>query len=246
MCTLVFAWQQFPETPTAVGANRDERLDREATPPRRRPETPAVVAPRDERAGGTWIGYNDDGMFAAVTNRWIDATLERERSRGLLVSDVLSQTATAEAIEFVTDAVASDAYDAFNLVIADDETARYLEWDGDLRVRSFDPGIHVVVNVGRSVAPAIPSHRQDAGREQAKRATLVREALETTTGGIDGWLDRAGAVLGDHDYGACIHGDGFGTRSSSLVALGERNRYLFADGPPCRTPYEPVGTESHI
>ena len=59
--------------------------------------------------------------------------------------------------------------------------------------------------------------------------------------GSRGWLDRAAGVLGDHEYGVCVHGDGFGTRSSSLVHVAEAGvTYEFADGPPCRTPFERV------
>jgi hypothetical protein len=55
------------------------------------------------------------------------------------------------------------------------------------------------------------------------------------------WLDRAGSVLGDHEYGVCLHHENFGTRSSSLIRLGTDDvTYQFADGPPCETPFEPV------
>jgi hypothetical protein len=47
-------------------------------------------------------------------------------------------------------------------------------------------------------------------------------------------------VVSDHQYGVCVHGDGFGTRSSSLIRLGDTQSYEYAGGPPCRTPFEPV------
>ncbi len=57
MCTLVLAWQVFDGTPVAVAANRDERLDRPSQPPQQRHWGSRVVAPADEEADGTWIGY---------------------------------------------------------------------------------------------------------------------------------------------------------------------------------------------
>jgi hypothetical protein len=40
-----------------------------------------------------------------------------------------------------------------------------------------------------------------------------------------------------------VHADGYGTRSSSVILVGADGRvlgYHHADGPPCRTPLEPV------
>jgi len=79
------------------------------------------------------------------------------------------------------------------------------------------------------------------GNQQATNADRLREALQVEAGeSVGSWLDRAGETIADHDYGVCVHGDGFGTRSSSLIALGESARYEFADGPPCRNDYRPV------
>ena len=250
MCTLIVAWAVFEEAPVVVAANRDEAVDRPSTPPRRRAPGsgtgPAVVAPRDERAGGTWIGYNDAGVFAGLSNRWSDRDLVGERSRGLLVGDALEHAGADSAVRAVEDALAADAYAGFNLVIADAEAAVLLEWDGRLGITEFDPGVHVVTNAGfDDTFHAVPE-RPEAARAQAQAAATVRSALqpraEETT---DAWLDRAADVLADHDVGVCVHGDGYGTRSSSLIALlaDGTATYRFADGPPCETPFEPVDVE---
>jgi hypothetical protein len=68
------------------------------------------------------------------------------------------------------------------------------------------------------------------------RETLRRDGEETAPE----WTARAGDVLGNHEYGVCIHGDGFGTQSSSLLRLGAERTFEFADGPPCETPFRPV------
>ncbi|ELK45622.1 hypothetical protein D320_21146, partial [Haloferax sp. BAB-2207] len=74
MCTLILAWQVFEDAPVVVAANRDEQLGRPAEPPRRweNGDGPAIVAPRDAEAGGTWVGYNDAGVFVGITNRWVE------------------------------------------------------------------------------------------------------------------------------------------------------------------------------
>ncbi len=246
MCTLTLAWQVFPDAPVVVAANRDESYGRPSLPPAKVEDDPAVVAPLDEQAGGTWIGYNESGLFAGITNRWVTG-LAGERSRGLLVRDVLRESTAEDAARLVENAVDDHEYEGFNFVVADENAAFLLAWDGHLNVRQYEPGVHVVVNVGTDDSFFVPPERPDVGRRQAENARRVREALRPEPSEADSsWLDRAAAVLGDHDYGVCIHGDGFGTKSSSLIVLRPRESggveatYEFADGPPCETSYRPI------
>jgi uncharacterized protein with NRDE domain len=253
VCTLTLAWQVFPDAPVVVAANRDERRERPSEPPRRTESNPTVVAPRDARAGGTWIGYNDAGVFVGITNRWVEGTTP-ERSRGLLVADALREPDATSAARLVERSVDAHDYDGFNLVVADENAAFLFEWDGHLRVTQLDPGVHVVVNTGAAlggggavtdtfVMPNDPT-RADRASEQAENARAVRTALTPDPGeGTTEWLDRAATVLADHEFGVCIHENGYGTRSSSLVRLeADGATYRFAPGPPCETAYEPVDT----
>ncbi|MFB6128916.1 MAG: NRDE family protein [Halorhabdus sp.] len=242
MCTLVLAWNVFEDAPIAVAANRDEAIERPSTPPHVWETDPTIVAPRDDTAGGTWIGYNEHGVFAAITNRWLDDPPESERSRGLLVRDALGAETAEDATRLIERTVAHQSYDGFNLVIADKRAALYLEWDGSLSVTTLEPGVHVVVNVGADGRYRIPASRADAGRDQAENADALRTALqpEPAESGRE-WLDRAAETVSDHDFGVCVHGDEFGTRSSSLMLADDEPSYWFADGPPCETDYECVG-----
>jgi uncharacterized protein with NRDE domain len=242
VCTLILAWQVFEAAPVAAAANRDELYGRPSRPPAVIEEDPRVVAPRDEGAGGSWIGYNEHGVFVAITNRWVDADLAGERSRGLLVRDALRHETAEGAARHVERAVEANEYDGFNLALADETAAVYLEWDGRLRVRNLAPGVHVVVNVGADGVFGIPRERTERAEEQAEGAEAARRDLRPEPGeSHEAWLDRARSVLGDHDYGLCVHGDGFGTRSSSLVVVGESGgRFRHADGPACESEFETV------
>ncbi|WP_340102101.1 NRDE family protein [Salinibaculum salinum] len=246
MCTLTLAWHVFEDAPVVVAANRDELVDRPSEPPARRDWERPVVAPRDSEAGGTWIGYNDAGVLVAITNRWIETDMESDRSRGLLVRDALNHESAEDAVRFVERELDERSYDGFNLVVADANAALLVEWDGHRRVSNFDPGVHVVVNVGADGNYTIPGHRPDVGEQQAVNADSVLTALQPEPGEESReWLDRAATVIADHEYGVCVHGDGFGTRSSSLIHLGTEERtFEFADGPPCETPFEPV--DAHV
>lgn len=241
MCTLIVAWRAFEETPICAAANRDEAVDRPSTPPRVRDGDPAVLAPRDERAGGTWLGYNEAGVLAAVTNRWVSG--EGERSRGLLVDDCLGERSASDAVELVESELRRRSYAPFHLLVADGEACLLVvhDGDGDFRRHRLSPGVHIVVNVGFDGEWFVPERRPDAGRQQAQNADRVRTELQPTDGETAAeWTDRAGSLLGDHEYGVCIHGDGFGTRSSSLLRLGNERIFEYADGPPCEAPFRRV------
>ena len=256
MCTLTIGWRVFDDAPVVVAANRDERLGRASEPPAVSGRDPAVLAPRDAEAGGTWIGVNEHGVLAAVTNRWVDVPGGGERSRGLLVRDVLDAASTHEARGVIDGALAAHTYDGFNLVVAErggtttpgEPTAVYVEWDGSLDVRRLDPGVHVVVNVGVDGEYFEPERAPDRGVEQSRNATRLRAALAPDPGeSASAWRSRAADTLGDHDYGVCVHDPdrGFGTRSSSLFTLRADGTVdvRFADGPPCETAFRRVESQ---
>ncbi len=256
MCTLVLAWRVFDDAPVAVAANRDEALDRPSSPPTVVGEDPRVLAPSDERAGGTWIGYNEHGVFVGLTNRWTDGP-DGDRSRGLLVRDALAEPSAEAAVRRVERELDDRAYAPFHLVVADEDAALVVAADGRRHVSLLEPGVHVVVNVGWDGRYETPSGRESVAQRQADTAERVRTALQPEPDeGLDAWLDRATSMLADHEVGACVHGRpddvedagdgppaGFGTVSSSVVVLGGDRRFEFADGPPCETPYRAVEEE---
>ena len=242
MCTLALAWQVFEDAPVVVAANRDELLDRSSEPPAVRDWEATTVAPLDQEARGTWLGYNEHGVVVGITNRWLGRQMEGDRSRGLLVRDALGYESATDAIRFVERELDGQSYDGFNLLAADANAAILVEYDGGPAVRTLSPGIHVVVNVGADGVYDVPESREKAGLQQGENADAVRVALQPEPGETSTeWLDRAATVLGDHEYGVCIHQENFGTRSSSLIRMGSDGvTYQYADGPPCQTPFETV------
>ena len=240
MCTLIVAWRAFDDAPVCVAANRDEATDRPSSPPAVRDGDPAILAPRDERAGGTWLGYNDDGVLVAVTNRWV--TGDGERSRGLLVDDALAERTAPAAVAALEAELRRRSYAPCHLLVADETACSLLVHDGErFSTHGLSPGVHVVVNVGFDGEWFVPEGRPDAGRQQADRADRLRAELGVRPGETAAeWTTRAGEALGDHEYGVCVHDEGFGTRSSSLIRLGAEGRFRYADGPPCETPFRRV------
>ncbi|HRP80757.1 MAG TPA: NRDE family protein, partial [Flavobacteriales bacterium] len=68
MCLIALAYKAHPRFPLIVAANRDEFMDRPTEPAHWWKDAPGIFAGRDKRAGGTWMGINRRGRFAAITN----------------------------------------------------------------------------------------------------------------------------------------------------------------------------------
>lgn len=242
MCTIALAWQVFEDSPVTLVANRDERLDRPSDPPELRDWERPVIAPKDRKAEGTWLGYNNSGLFVIISNRWDGRTVADARSRGLLVRDALANERAESAVRFVERELDTNAYEGFHLLAVDRRAALLVEFDGTRRIRPLEPGIQVIVNVGTNGQYVVPAQRERVGRQQAQNADRIREELRPEPGERgEQWLARASTVLADHEFGACIHGDGFGTRSAVRLRMTPDDvLFEFADGPPCETPFEPV------
>lgn len=233
MCTLIALHRCVAGAPLVVAANRDEFLERPSEGPALRDTAyGTILAPRDKRAGGMWLGVNASGLFAALTNRSCESPDLSRRSRGLLVVDALSATSAAEAAKR-TECLATDAYNPFNLFLADGETAHVVSYAGKPERVDLGPGAHVVGNVHPSdVTPKI--ERQRAQVEDAARIPEAR------------LLDRLADVCRDHEgedalSATCVHAGAYGTCSSTLLRLGAELRggeLRHLEGAPCTSEYE--------
>lgn len=123
MCVAAFAWQAHPRWRLVAIGNRDEFHDRPAAPLAAWNDGSGIIAGRDLRSGGTWMGVTAAGRFALVTNLRGYGEPERDRaSRGALVTGML----IASGPYGNPDTAALDDFNPFNLLLADSEQARFL------------------------------------------------------------------------------------------------------------------------
>ncbi len=116
MCLIAFAWQAHAVFPLIVAANRDEYHSRPTAPSAWWPETPDILAGRDLRSGGSWMGISRQGGFAALTNfRGPELESADAPSRGNLVLDYLRTSNAPQAYAKELEASAG-AYNGFNLL----------------------------------------------------------------------------------------------------------------------------------
>jgi uncharacterized protein with NRDE domain len=235
MCTLIALHRCIPGATLVVAANRDEFEDRPALGPAlRETEHGTLVAPLDAQAGGTWLGVGRDGMFAAITNRRSEAPDPRRRSRGFLVLEALAAESAADAAAEVLE-TPPGAYNPFNLFVADRERAFAITYAAAAKCIELTPGAHVIGNADLAAQPP------------AKLTRLAERAARLTATGGDALLERLADLCRSHDGdgaptdAACVHAGRYGTRSSTLLRLADadaESQLLYADGAPCRTPYE--------
>lgn len=173
MCLILFAC--LPEGPyrLVLGANRDEFYDRPTAAMGFWPDAPQVLAGRDLRGGGTWLGITTTGRLAAVTNYRDPASLlDQAPSRGQLISDFLRGQAGPPA--FLEDlAPRAGLYNGFNLIAADHDSLWWYCNRGG-RPRKLAGGIF-----------AISNHLLDTPWPKVQRGKAGLAALIRTDGAID-------------------------------------------------------------
>ncbi|MGA3084656.1 MAG: NRDE family protein [Thermodesulfobacteriota bacterium] len=119
MCFIVFAYQVHPSYRFIAAANRDEYYERPSSPVAFWEDAPQVLAGRDLKKGGTWLGITREGKFAAITNfRDPSALKTNAPSRGQLVSHFL--TGSESAASYVNKiSRQAQKYNGFNLICGD-------------------------------------------------------------------------------------------------------------------------------
>ncbi len=238
MCTLIALHRHYPGAALVVAANRDEFYERPAEGPALRSgPSGLLVAPLDIRAGGTWLGVNRAGVFAAVTNVSTPELNPERRSRGLLVMDALASQSAREAAEKL-ESLPMGSYNPFNLFVADALDAFAFSYEESLRAVGFDDGVFVIGNAPLD-APAPP------------KLARLRDRLGGLTGTGGAVLDDLATICREHEPGPrgpldalCVHTGPYGTRSSCLLQLADaglddsRSVFRWSEGAPCENDYQ--------
>ena len=265
MCLLVFAWKDEPGFPLVVAANRDERLERPAESLCvLREDHPRILGGRDDLAGGTWLAVNEHGVVAGLTNRPSPGGRDpSKRSRGELPLIAAGRSSAAEGVDDLLQRVRPGQYNPAWMLVGDRDSLHYVKLPADEspRVRLLAPGLHILENVGLDEpSPKVERIRsllQDAGSGARPLWELLPSVLaDHIIPMVEGEQERDPVVdLDDaskpsssgqvvvrplETRAACVHTDGYGTRSSMLVRLAPGPvppEMLVADGPPCEAAF---------
>ena len=241
MCLIAFAFDAHPDCALVLAANRDEFYDRSTAPAHFWDAVPGLLAGRDERAGGTWMGVTRTGRFAALTNvRTPEDRRKDAPSRGALVKAFLADERPPHV--FLKDlAGRADRYNGFNLLAgvfpaggAPPALAHFSNRSGEA-ARAVPPGVHGLSNASLNTAwPKV--EKATAGLEAllaedhatpAALLELLRDPAPAPTGALpdtgvpSAWEAALSSVF--------IQAGGYGTRSSTALLIGRGGEVTFVE-----------------
>jgi uncharacterized protein with NRDE domain len=228
MCLLAVQYKSVPEAPILVAANREEAYDRPTLIPSIQPGKPRVLSGVDAKAGGTWLGVNQNGLFVGAANRQKMMLPTAPRSRGLLTRDLLRANSARQAVDMAMEELLANKYEGVNFIIADAESGWAVHGGDDPEVTELVEGLNIITNY-------------DLNEPRDERQKLAKRLLTLQT------LDSAVKFLAVASKafarppaapdrpGMVIKGKDRGTVSSTLIALGKKPRdaiFQYANGSP--------------
>jgi hypothetical protein len=234
MCTLAILYRTVRGTPILVAANREELRERPTQYPKIQSGTPRIVCGIDRKAGGTWLGVNQHGLFCTVLNRPKRRVPPEPRSRGLLCREMLDLRNARDAAEFAAKELATGKYAGANYVCADAKFAAVVYGGDETKVVEIVPGLHVITNGNLNdyrderhelVRRMLTLHTLDSA------VTFLAVASRTFSRKPDSF-GRRGVVIPSEEYG---------TVSSTLLSLPRKIQQAimqYCPGIPGDLPYD--------
>jgi uncharacterized protein with NRDE domain len=234
MCLILVAVDAHPKYGLVIAANRDEFYDRPTEPAAFWPGAPGLLAGRDLREGGTWIGITRTGRISAVTNYRDPVSMKPgSPSRGKLVADFL--LGRENAVQYLERlAPDADRYSGFNLLAGQREEIYWYSNHGK-EIAKLVPGIHGLSNhlldtpwpkvkkgtdaLGMVLAAEVPSV-EELFRLLADRAAASDSSLPDTGIGLES--ERMLSPL-------FIASPGYGTRSSTIIMMDRNGSIAFTE-----------------
>ena len=231
MCIAVFQWKPDAESPLLLAANRDEHFERPTQAMHWWPQA-NVLAGRDLKADGAWLGVTRHGRFALITNIRNPALRKTGApSRGKIVRRYLEETQSASEFVGALAAIAA-RYEGFNLLCGSFGKNEKRElWflnsvEGTPRV--LDAGLYALSNASLDTEwPKVTRIKAGFRHALAERDLTVQNErlfrlLANTTQVTDRDLPHTGVPL-DWERklsSISVRRDGYGTRASTVIRLG--------------------------
>jgi uncharacterized protein with NRDE domain len=234
MCLILIAYDSHPDYRLIMAANRDEFYERPTAPLAFWENEPHILAGRDLKCGGTWMGITQSGTMAAITNfRHPAALIPDAPSRGDLVSDFLKgdQTAASYLEQLENCGI---TYSGFNLLTLDSKGLFYYS-NQDSGVREVSAGIHGLSNHRLDT----PWPKVETGKASLRHLLAADDIREETLFDIlannsrpeDHLLPDTGVGLPFEQLlgPMFIESPSYGTRSSSVLLMEKTGRITFSE-----------------
>ena len=228
MCLILFAIDQHPAYRLILAANRDEFYDRPTKSMHIWPDKPGILAGRDLKGGGTWLGITRNQRFAALTNFRDPANIKFQApSRGMILTDFLESSKTPQA--FLSKlSKSSDQFNGFNLLLSDRNDFFYFSSQTG-EYQKLKPGFYGLSN-----------HHLNTDWPKVKKGTqLLKKSIQALDGMVGPKADILFEILKDTTFPPdkdlpdtgigftwekllspiFIQSPEYGTRSSSVILM---------------------------
>jgi uncharacterized protein with NRDE domain len=235
MCLILLSYHAHPLYRLILAANRDEFFSRPAAPATFWDNSPQILAGRDLKEGGTWLGLTRIGRIAAITN-YRDPGSERKDapSRGELVIGFLRSSMSVEDYLAFLKREGTN-YNGFNLIFGDMKRLCWFSNHSALP-QFLEPGSHGLSNhfldtpwpkvkrgkdaLERLVAPGKNIEPDALFETLAGRAIAPDNLLPETGVGIE--LERQLSPI-------FISTLTYGTRSSTIILIDRYGEVTFIE-----------------
>jgi uncharacterized protein with NRDE domain len=235
MCLILFSYDTHPDYWLILAANRDEFYNRPTHPLGFWTDNPNVLAGRDLRGDGTWLGVTTTGRIAAVTNfRDPKPYKEKAPSRGNLVRDYLTGD---DPPQRYLEQIKTNGYryNGFNL-IAGNNTGLYYYSNRAKQVHKLKPGLYGISNhlldtswpkVSRGKAEL---QKQFIGNDKIDIQKILSVLTDRSLPADDELPDTGVGLEWERILSPLfIISDDYGTRSSSIVLMEKSGRVTFVE-----------------
>lgn len=235
MCLIIFSYNVHKDYKLVLGANRDEFYDRPTAPADFWEDMPNILAGRDLQGGGTWMGINRKGAFAALTNFRVPFGTQKTDapSRGALVSDFLKGN---EDPKDYLQGISKNRhkYNGFNLIAGNRDELFYFS-SKKSGVQKLGPGTYGLSN------RFLDSPWPKVLKAKAGFDAMINKDKITDKAVFDILKDRShppDSKLPDTGVGiewerilspAFIQSPVYGTRSSTILSIDKKNNVRFAE-----------------
>ncbi|TGK97029.1 NRDE family protein [Leptospira brenneri] len=236
MCLVVIAYRVHPEYPLIIVSNRDEFFERPTESLHLWNSRPEILAGKDLKAGGTWLGVSSLGKVAFLTNvrNLRKPPHPHPKSRGNLVLDFLKSSKEMSSDLYREEVLkTAHEFDGFNLFVFDGREANYVGGD-PLQVLRLEPGFHSVSNASWNtvwpktaklkfgVEQVFGSFSRDKNWPKEATTEFFRLLSDSELVKEDSLLPDTGIGLEREKYlsSVRIRVPGYGTRASTVLFYG--------------------------
>ncbi len=235
MCIILFGLKVHPRYPIVVAANRDEFYDRPSAPAAFWEDHPQLLAGRDLKDGGTWLGTTRRGRLAFLTNsRNPNSFMVSAPSRGKIALNYLVDAQSPQ--DYLHNLAAGNAlYNGFNIV-AGDISGLYHYSNVSGQTNSIPPGIHGLCNhlldtpwpkVAKGKT-ALYDHLRNAKEPDLEKLLSI---MRDNTRASDEELPDTGVGLAMERMLSPIfvESSNYGTRVTTILLIDSKNRVTFLE-----------------